>query len=553
MDECQLREKLKEFRGLPAETEWLEFKTAETKFDVDKIGKCFSAISNESNLKEKESGWLVFGINDVDKRIVGTKFRLNRKSLDSLKGEISQNTTSRIGFIEIYELIFPEGRVLMFQIPKARPGVPTEWKGFCYGREGDNTIPLSEEKRDRIRNQTVREDWSASIVADATIDDLDPTAIHKARENYRSKFPNKAAELDSWNDATFLNKLKITRQGRITRTAIILLGREESEHFVNPADIKIRWVLKDSRGNEIDWAIESCPFLLAVDRVYSRIRNLKYRYLKNDTLFPDEVDRYEPFIIREAINNCIAHQDYLLGGRVNVIEGEDFLVFTNLGAFIPGSVERVIHENTPEENYRNKFLVTAMVNLNMVETIGSGIRTMFNFQRKRFFPLPDYDLTENKVRVTVIGKVLDMDFASVLARDRDLSLEEIMMLDKVQKKKTLSTIEIKHLRSKGLIEGKKPNYFISAKVAQKTGQKAKYTKARAFDKPKYFELIINCIKQHEFAERSDIDELLWDVLPTWMSDFQKKTKINHLLTELSTKRKEISNIGTTRQSKWIIC
>lgn len=549
MDEKDLKAKLDEFLRLPAETEWVEFKTAATSFSVDNLGKYFSALSNEANLKHQEDGWLVFGVNDV-KSIVGTSYRKDRKSLDKLKGEIAEHTTSRIGFIEIHELILPNGRVLMFQIPKARRGVPTEWKGFCYGREGDSTIPLSEEKRDRIRNQVVQEDWSSVIVPGATISDLDTQAIQKARENYKLKFSNRAAEVDSWNDTTFLNKAKITIQGKITRTAIILLGNEESEHFVNPADIKIRWVLKDSRGNELDWTVESCPFLLAVEQIYSRIRNLKYRYLKQDTLFPDEVDRYEPFIIREAINNCIAHQDYSLGGRINVIEGEDYLIFTNLGNFIPGSVEKVIRDDAPEENYRNKFLVTAMVNLNMVDTIGSGIRKMFNFQRLRFFPLPEYDLSNSRVKVTVIGKVLDMDFASVLARDSDLSLEEIMMLDKVQKKKPLLASEIKHLRTKNLIEGKKPNYFISAKVAQRTGQKANYTKARAFDKSKYFELIVNCIKQHGFAERKDIDELLWDLLPAWMGHTQKKTKINHLLTELSTKDNRIVNTGSYAKSKW---
>ena len=552
MDEKKLRIKLDEFRSLPAETEWLEFKEAENSFDLDKLGKRFSALSNESNLKKKDYGWLVFGIRDRDKGIVGTNFRRNRKSLDNLKGEISAHTTYRIGFVEIYELLYPEGRILMFQIPQALRGIPTEWKGQCFGRDGDNTIPLSEEKRERIRNQTLQEDWSSSIISDATIEDLESTALLKARENYKLKFPNKAPEVDSWTDLTFLNKAKITIQGKITRTAIILLGKEESEHFLNPADIKIRWVLKDSKGTELDWSVESCPFLLAVDRIYSRIRNLRYRYIKENTLFPDEVDRYEPFVIREAINNCIAHQDYSLGGRINVVEGEDQLIFTNLGSFIPGSVEKVIHEDAPEEKYRNKFLATAMVNLNMVDTIGSGIRKMFNFQRARFFPLPEYDLSKNKVKVTVIGKVLDMDFATVLARDPDLSLEEIMMLDKVQKKKILEQFEIKHLRVKGLIEGIKPNYFISAKVAQKTGQKAKYTKAKAFDKSKYFELIINCLKQHGFAERKDIDELLWDVLPTWMNHKQKKTKINHLLTELSTKKNKILNVGSYAQSKWTI-
>ena len=551
MNESDLLKKLNEFLRLPHESEVFEFKEATNNYDTDKLGRYFSALSNEANLKDTDFGWLIFGIKDRDKSIVGSNYRNERKRLDSLKGEISAHTTYRIGFIEIYELNLQNQRVVMFQIPKARRGIPTAWKGHYYGRDGDDTGALSEEKRERIRSQNFEDDWSAVICPSATIDDLDSSAIAIARANYKNKSPAKSSEVDAWDDISFLNKAKITIKGKVTRTAILLLGRPESEHFVSPAEIKIRWILKDSKGIERDYQIETCPLLLAVDTIYHKIRNLKYRYIKDGTLFPDEVDRYEPFVIREAINNCIAHQDYTLSGRINVVEEEDKLVFTNRGSFIPGSVEKVIKDDAPEEQYRNKFLVTAMVNLNMVDTIGSGIRKMFNFQRLRFFPLPEYDFSDQRVKVAVIGKVLDMEYAAVLARDESLTLEEIMMLDKVQKKKLLSSDEAKHLRKKKLIEGIKPNYIISAKLAQKTGQKAEYTRAAGFEKDKYFELITNCIKQHGHVERKDINELLWDVLPSRMNESQKYTKISHLLAELR-KNNRIKNIGSDYKSKWIL-
>jgi ATP-dependent DNA helicase RecG len=268
-------------------------------------------------------------------------------------------------------------------------------------------------------------------------------------------------------------------------------------------------------------------------------------------LVPDEVDRYEPFIIREALNNCIAHQDYSLRERIDVIEEEDQLSFRNAGNFIPGSIEEVINQNAPEPKYRNSFLVTAMDKLGMVDTMGNGIINMFKFQRIRSFPMPDYDFSNNRVNVTIIGKVLDVEYASVLAKDNTLSLPEITMLDKLQKKKILTEFEEKTLKKKHLIEGRKPNYYISARIAQTTGQKAEYTKAKGFEKDKYFQLILNCIKQHSFAERKDIDALLWDVLPNKLAEKQKKTKINHLLTDL--KQKElIENIGNDFKSKWVL-
>lgn len=551
MKEHELQEKLNQLRSLSSETEVFEFKEAKNSYDFDKLGKYFSALANEANLKGRPEAWLVFGIKDKGKTIVGSRFRTDRKALDSLKGELAKKTTNRITFIEIYELHLPEGRVVMFQIPAAPKGIPIAFDGHYYGRDGEELSPLNLEEIERIRAQGATEDWSAAVVHSATVEDLDPAAIAKARENYKSKFPEQAKDVDIWDDITFLNKAKLTIKGRITRAAIILLGKSESEHFISPAEAKIRWVLKDSKGHDKDYHIESCPLLLAVDKVYAKIRNLKYRYIKDGTLFPDEIDQYEPFVIREAINNCIAHQDYTKSGRINAVEIEDQLIFTNLGSFIPGSVEKVVKEDAPEEHYRNRFLATAMFNLKMVDTAGGGIRKMFNFQRERYFPMPEYDLSEGKVKVLITGKVLDMEYARVLAQHKDLSLNEIILLDKVQKKIKLTPVEEKYLRDRKLIEGRKPNYYISAKVAQKTGQKAAYTKNKPFDTAYYLDFIEKAIREHGHVERKDVDELLWNKLPEWMNDKQKKIKINNLLAELR-KKNRIKNYGSDNKPKWIL-
>ncbi len=542
---------LQQLRSLGAENEVAEFKEAKNSFDFSRLGKYFSALSNEANLKGKPCAWLVFGVENKHHSIVGSQYRPQRKDLDSLKSEIANKTTNRITFIEIHELALPAGRVVMFQIPAAPKGLPIAFDGHYYGRDGEALAPLNLEEIERIRAQATAEDWSAAIVPHASIADLDTEAIKAARAYFISKFPEKAEEAAQWDDVTLLNKAKVTIKGKITRAAIILLGKEESEHFLSPAEAKIRWLLKDAKGNDKDYLIVSCPLLLAIDQVYAKIRNLKYRYLKEGTLFPDEVTQYEPYTIREALNNCIAHQDYTKHGRINVVEMDDQLVFTNLGTFIPGNVERVVKEDAPEEHYRNRFLATAMFNLKMVDTVGGGIRKMFNFQRERFFPMPDYDLSGGKVKVTITGKILDMDYARLLARHKELTLEEIIMLDKVQKKLPLAKEEEKHLKAKKLIEGRKPNYFLAIDVAQKTGQKAAYTKNKAFDDAYYADLIEKAIREHGSVERGDVDELLWKKLPDVMNDYQKKNKINNLLSKMR-KAGRIKNEGTLKESRWVL-
>lgn len=446
MNEEQLYKKLDELLSLPSENEVVEFKEAKTNFDFRDLCKYFSALSNEANLKNKQNAWLLFGITN-NKIVVGTKYRKDRKDLDSLKHEVAKQINNNLTFIEIHELNTKQGRVILFQIPPALKGIPTSYRGFFYGRDGASIVALSIEEIERIRKQVIQTDWSIGVCLGASIKDLDETAIQKAREGFKVKNSRLISEIEKWDDVTFLNKAKITINGGITNTAILLLGKPESEHFIAPALARITWVLKNIKNEEKDYEHFSCPFILSIDKVFSRIRNLKYRYIKDGTLFPEEVDRYDPYNIKEALSNCIAHQDYSLSGRINVVEIEDEqLIFSNAGDFLPGSIENVLENEQPPTIYRNSFLAQAMLNLNMIDTVGSGIKRMFRSQRERFFPMPDYDLSNQKVKVTIIGKVLDLDYARVLAKHPDITLEEIILLDKVQKRKELTEEEINQLK-----------------------------------------------------------------------------------------------------------
>ncbi len=535
----------------PDETEIFELKEANKSFSFAKIGKYFSALSNEANLHERKCGWLIFGVAD-NRKIIDTKYRENLKDLHSLKKEIGDKTNNRITFQEIYDFVYKDKRVIMFQIPPASRGVPTSYDEFCYGRDGESLVALSSEKRERIEIQCKQTDWSGKIVPEADFEDLDPEALLVAKANYLKKHPDKVEEAKEWSDRDFLNKAKLTVKGRITNTTLLLLGKPESKYLLSQADATIRWILKDKDGTEIDYYLASCPFLLAVDQIYGKIRNLKYRYMQKGTLFPDEVDKYDPFTIREALNNAIAHQNYTLNGRINVVEMPDSLIFSNMGSFLPGSVEEVIKTNAPEERYRNQFLVTAMQNINMVDTIGSGIRKMFVNQRKKYFPLPDYDLSPTRVIVTIIGKVLDQDYARILSENTSLSIVEVMLLDRIQKKREITKDEATLLRKKNLIEGRRPNYFISREIARKTGKKADYTKNKGLNKGYYLELIIQGIKDNKTLSRKDVETLLLEKLPDCYTDVQKMKKVENLLAELRRGGK-IACEGRGRYSYWYLC
>jgi len=548
---AELRTILDAIMALSAETEWMEFKEAKTSFDFDKLGRYFSALSNEANLKGRDYGWLVFGVSDkLPRQFVGTTYKSDRPLLDALKGQIAEHTSQRLTFEEIHEMSLPKGRVLMFQIPPALPGTPTSWKGHCYGRDGEALGALNPHEYERIRAQTIREDWSALVVNGSSLDDLDPQAVQFARVQYKEKHPQRVAEIADWDDATFLNKAKACIGGEVTHAALLLLGKEESTHLLSPAQARITWVLRDGRNLEKDYTHFDLPLILAVDQVLGKIRNLNIRHLPSGTLFPHEVTQYDPWVIRETLHNCIAHQDYTMVGRITVVETPESLLFTNLGSFIPGTVEEMIQRDAPPEVYRNSFLAHAMVNLNMIDTIGSGIKRMFTRQRERSFPLPDFELSDpKKVMVRLTGQVLDENYTRLLLSQTELDLMDVIALDKVQKKRSLDYETFSRLKKRKLIEGRRPNVFVSAKIADVTGAKAAYIKNRAFDKGHYKDMVKAYLDKFEKATRPELDGLLMEKLSNALDEKQKKRFVTNLLQEMK-KEDLIFPDGTTRWAHW---
>lgn len=189
----------------------------------------------------------------------------------------------------------------------------------------------------------------------------------------------------------------------------------------------------------------------------------------------------------------------------------------------------------------------------MIDTTGSGIKNMFTIQKNKYFPLPEYDLSNTRVQVTITGKVLDEKYAKKLVQIPDLSLQEIMLLDKVSKGKPISNFDATELKNKHLIEGRKPNYHISSNVALKTNEKELYIKNRGLKDDYYKKMIVEYIDKYGSATKTDIDHLILDILPYVLDENQKANKVRNLVYALSKKDQLIENQGTVRFPKWVLC
>ena len=539
------------------EDEIVEFKEANNDYDKDKIGKYFSAISNEANLRGLQYGWLVFGVRNKDKTIVGTAYR-DEKGLNVLKHEISSNTTGSISFSDIYE-VYPivndeRKRVIMFQIPAAMTAIPTAWHNIEYGREGESIVPLSPEKRERIRRQT-KMDWSKQVIPDATISDLDETAIQIAREKYKERMNDShiSLEVDNMSDEEFLLRRKLIINGKITNAAFLLLGKADVDYkFQNVPEAS--WRIYDSREIVKDYKIFKIPFISLCDRILENVRNLTYRFMPNQaTLFPMETKQYDPWVLRELLNNCIVHSDYRLGGRIYISEFEDKLILTNPGSFIPGSVEPILKPSYTSPFYRNQLLAEAMVMFKMIETEATGIRRVFHIQREKFFPLPDYDLSiKNKVEVCIYGKEINEKFKYLLHDNENLDLTTVYLLDQVQKGKPIPKNAVSYLRKHKLVEGRITNLYLAAPLAKTTKDKVQYIKNKGFDNKYYQDLIVDYLQKFKKANRAELRELLFNKFPDTLTDKQKDRKILTLLTALKRQRVITTDSDNKQISNWIL-
>lgn len=531
------------------ENEVVEFKQAGKDYDTDKIGEYFSALSNEANLRNAERAWLVFGINDKTRAVVGSDYRMEIERLQSLKNQIAQATEPSITLRDIHVLEHPQGRVILFEIPPAPRGIPIAWKGHYYARAGESRTSLGLDKLDNIRQQTLQQDWTAQVITAATIDDLDEIAVAKARESFAQKYANRFAvgEVMSWPLITFLDRARITQNGKITRTALLLLGKTESSYFLLPHPAQLTWKLE---GQERAYEHFGPPFLLNTTLLYQRIRNIQLRILPQDELLPIEVSKYNQEIVLEALHNCIAHQDYMRNGRVIVTEQPDRLIFENEGRFFEGQPDEYILGDKTPRRYRNPFLTQAMVELNMIDTMGYGIHLMYRGQVKRYFPLPDYDLSQpSTVRMTLYGGVVDPAYSRLLIQKTDLPLVDVLALDRIQKKLPIPNEAAARLRKAGLIEGRKPNLHVSALVADATANKVDYIRTRTQDDEFYAKLLTDYLRQFGQADRTEINKLLMDKLSDALNQEQKEVKIGNLLTKLR-RNKRILNTGTRGQPLW---
>ena len=540
MTELELQQYLlREYPQENARCEWKEFKNLKNSFCGDEKDDVISYVSAIANM---EGGFLVIGVHDKTLEIAGTDtYNYDRqKAILRLTDRCANLSSEGLDIIE-YITSDTQRKVWVIRIPKHLPKRPVYAHDTAWQRIEDSLVELTLERLNAILDEPLftGSDWSAEIVPNATIDDLDEVAIAKARVMFKkvhSRIP--AEEVNAWSVPEFLSNSGVMIDGGITRAAIILLGKPVSVFKLRPAVVRVTWSLRDEKQDVVDYEHFTAPFILTVDQILAKVRNLTMREMPGGTLFPDVMQQYDDYSMREILHNCIAHQDYTLQERINLVENPGFLYYANGGSFIPGTVQKALATHGPQRHYRNECLCNAMVNFNMIDIVGRGIRKIFNQQWERRFPMPDYeiDAAKKEVAVRLYGNAINEKYTKLLKENKDLSLEDCILLDAVQKGHRLSESDAKNLLERGLVEGEYPDLTISLSIARQTKQLPEYTKVQGLERDKIKQMALQFIQNagEDGAKKNSILDYLKEVLPQRNSQEQNLRLLGNILSEMNT-------------------
>ena len=529
-DELQawLREKFPKENERHEWKEWSSLKGKINGHEGDDLASYLSALSN------MDGGCVVIGAKDGTLEPTGIR-DFATYTPENVPGRLlatCANLPSLGLVVDVHRATDTGATVWLVHVPRHAPRKPVYSHAKTWQRDGDSLTALRDDRLQAIlRELLAADDWSAAVALDATVDDLDREALDLARKKFAEKMRRErwAAEISSWDDLKFLGKAGLAVNGGITRAALLLLGdAQRATRLLNhPAEIS--WKLPDERVIEHF----TPPFLLTTTQVLGRIRNPNIKLFPAAQLIATELPRYETPVVLEALHNCVAHQDYARGARIVVEEAGSRLRFINEGGFVDGVPDDYVDGSRTPTVYRNPWLAAAMNRIGMIDKAGFGIKDMFGKQRERFLPLPDYvGSSINQTVFNVFGQAIDENYSRLLMERADLPIEQVVWLDRVQKHVPITDAQVAKLRRGGLIDGRKPNLHVSARVASLTDRRAEYTRTRGLDDLHFKHLVIKHLKHFETASGAELRKLILDKLPDVLTDQQRANKATNMLTAM---------------------
>jgi ATP-dependent DNA helicase RecG len=518
------------------EYERLEFKEAKNDFDSERLTKYCIALANEGG------GTLVLGVSDkIPRTIVGTK------AFPSL-GKACAQLLDRLHLrIEAEEITEPQGRVLMFRIPSRPIGLPLQHNGAYWMRSGEQLVPMTPEQLRRIFAEA-GPDFSAESCPQATLVDLDPTAIGIFREKWARKTKN--LSLLKLSDEQLLSDAELLVDGSPTYAALILFGtRKALGKFLAQTEIIFEYRSTEASLSAHQRKEYREGFFLVDDDLWNTInlRNDIQQY--RDGLFMQDIPTFNEDVVRELVLNAVCHRDYRNGGSTFVRQYPRRMEIVSPGGFPPGiTPENVLWKQFP----RNRRLAEAFAKCGLVERSGQGMDRVFGACIKESKSNPDFTGTDDyQVSVILRCEVQDVQFLRFLEqvgqeRLESFSANDFLLLDAIHRERPVTQQlkeHLSHLLDSGVIENSgRGKYILSRRFYGFLGKKGVYTRKKGLDRETNKALLLKHIHDNQ-KEGSKLEELL-QVLPA--------CSLGQVQKFLQSLKKEgrICKTGNTSSSRW---
>lgn len=510
-----------------ATADQLESEVLDFKRWVDAKKSLSEAVQMAVCFANADGGVVVFGVRDDIRGRAKAISGCERYDLDVWRRGIYERTMPNLT-VDVSELTVPEGNLILVRVPKGPTPPYGTSAGLYQVRVGKNCMPYSPEDFQRKQVGMGALDWSAESVDGITLENLDPTEIARLRNVLRA---NRAeSPLLALKDEELLAALGVTRDGRVTRAGLLLVGREDVVRRTIPGHEVI--YLHHISPTDLDYRLDQKSPLLQVLGKLTDAINVRnpFKTLKTG-LFHVDIPAFPEQTFREAILNALIHRDYMEPGSVYIRHADREMTISSPGGFIGGiTAENVLHA---EPKARNRLLAEMFQKLGLVERAGIGRRRIFIPPLAYGKRSPFYEADAHTVKLTLFDGFFDHELATFIAtRERkgeSFDVVELLLLSYLREHAEIDVTtaakitQLPEVRARDRLDqfchrqgpwverrGKKRGvtYHLSRAVAAELVGKGVYSRSRAIDNVQWPVMIRQYVEEHGSINNSECRDLL---------------------------------------------
>lgn len=424
----------------------VEFKSATANFNYNggsrteqiERRKCFLgyivALANEGG------GHLVLGMADnYPHEVVGSDFGAGK--IGKLENDVYDKLRIRVHIKELFDE--EKKRVVVTKIPSRPIGGVLKFEGVPLMRTGESIRNMSDDELFAILSEQ-EEDFSAKVCKGLTVEGLEERAVEVLKRKYADKQKNRNF-LTQDEGQVLIDLGMMSLSGELNYAALILLGKKSTiKEFLPQAAINLEY---RSNANSIPFDNRTNfqgPYFLVIDDVWKIIdaRN-KNKHIQIGPVITD-IPELDQEVIRETINNAVAHRDYSKSSEIVIKQSDLFFSVSSHGG-LPLGVNRdniLTVNSTP----RNRLLADVLTKTGFVERSGQGVDKIFKNTLSDGKGFPSYDDSDSfQVTVNVpvpirypAFSVFINDIQKSLSDQEKLGVHHIITLAKIRQREKLN-------------------------------------------------------------------------------------------------------------------